>query len=205
MLACSWNSANTGGNILAYLADALINSGNWDRVILVPTGITSTSIAEWDVTYTLTTKVSCAMARLAARGITPSTTGVTVCWEWGQGESDTSAGTTQVAYATSLNSIITKVKSYGMSGRIFIGLETYELGITSTPIRAAQASVVDSVTVFQSGDTDTLGSGSRSDNIHFTAAGASAAATLIYNAMLILRRPILIASSNVRISLIKRG
>lgn len=170
------------GNLGARVADLLITNGKFDRVILVPIAIGSTSVSDWG-TGNLKDRVGVAMRRLAARGITPATTGVTFSLIWGQGENDTLAGTLQAAYTSSLNSFVSNAQAAGMSGRIFVTLESWNAGSTSSAVRAAQAAVVTG-SVFQGGDMDTLNATNRqADNTHLNDTGAAAMATLQYNAM----------------------
>jgi hypothetical protein len=125
------------------------------------------------------------MARLSARGFTAQSN-VTVAIEWGQGETDTTLATSQSAYQTALSTVISNVRNCSINpftGRFFVATETYVTGSTSSAVQAAQAAVIDNSTVFASGNLDTIGSGSRFDNLHFNDAGAASAATLIYNAM----------------------
>jgi len=181
LLGCS-SSPLGPGNLGARVADLLVTNGKFDRVILVSIAIGSTSVADWG-TGRLQDRVGVAMRRLAARGITPATTGVTFALIWGQGENDTQAGTSQASYTSSLNSFIANAQAAGMSGRIFVTLESWNAGTTSANVRAAQAAVVTG-NVFQGGDMDTLNATNRqADNVHLNDTGAASMATLEYNAM----------------------
>jgi hypothetical protein len=174
------------GHVMARVADKFVSNGIFARVIVVPIAIGGSSIADWDpgAAGVLANRIPVAMARLAARGITPATTGVTFGLEWGQGENDNLAGTTQAAYQAAWGRIVAGAQAAGFSGRFFVAKETWDAGNTSAVIRAAQTAVVDNVTTFASGDIDTLnGSNRYADSTHLNDTGAAAAATLIYNAM----------------------
>lgn len=176
-------SPGRDGNISARVADLLVTNNKFDRVIVVPVAIGASSIAQWD-TGTLAARIPVAIKRLAARNITPATTGVTFALIWGQGESDAFNGTSQAAWEASFANIKSAAVAAGFSGRIFVVQETWGDGITYPTIRAAQAAVVDNVTVFAGGDLDTLDASYRqAGNQHFSDTGAAAAAALVYNAM----------------------
>lgn len=183
------SSVSTGGgggpgHLGGRIADKFVTAGSFARVIVVPVAIGGASAADY-ATGGLSNRLCVAMGRLQARfGSALTDPNVTIAIEWGQGETDGSIGTTQIAYTASINTIVTTVRACGFSGRFFVALETWLVGVTSATIRAAQAGVVNGTTIYQSGDIDTLNAGSRqADNTHLTDAGAASAATLIYNAM----------------------
>jgi hypothetical protein len=153
------------------VADTLVTNGKFARVIVVPLAITGTSVAQWD-TGPLSTRICQAIGRLKDRGIVPGTN-VTFAADWGQGEADQQLGTSQAAYTTALNDIISKAAACGFSGRWFINVETWEAGATSAAVQAAQAAVVNGTTVFAGANIDSFGSGDRqSDNTHINDTGA---------------------------------
>lgn len=170
------------GNISGRIADKII--ATMDRVIIVPIGIGGTSVADWTTGH-LANRMAVTMRRLAARGITPSTTGVTFVQVWGQGESDGAFGTTQSAYQAGFMTHMANCTAAGFVGKTFVNLETLIHNITYPVIRAAQAAVVNGTTILQGGDLDTLtgGTNRQADDTHLTDAGAASAATLIYAAM----------------------
>lgn len=187
MLGCQFFGGP--GNITARLADMIINNGKADVVIAVPTAIAGTLVSDW-ATGNLSTpgiggRLGVVIRRLAAAGITPSTPGVKFALLWAQGESDNVGGTSSASYQASFNTMKAGLIAAGFSGPIFINLETWDGGVTSTTIRAAQTALVDNSVTFVGGDWDTLGAPDRAaDNTHINDTGASLAATLVYNAML---------------------
>jgi hypothetical protein len=185
MLGSSYYQGTFGpGNISARVADLLVTNGSFNNVIVVNFAVGSTAIASWDVGGALYERGNVAMKRLAARGITPATTGVTFGYLWGQGETDKTAGTSQSAYTTSLNEVMAKLTASGFSGRFFICKETWIGGGVSSAVQAAQVAAVNGTTVFSGGDLDSLDATNRqADNTHFNDTGAAAAATIVYNAM----------------------
>jgi hypothetical protein len=171
------------GNASVRVADLLVTNGRFDNVILVNFAIGSTSIAQW-ASQQFTNRVNVAMLRLAARGIAPSTTGVTFGLLMGQGETDNSLGTSQSAYASSFSTFATAVFATGFSGRVFLCEETWIYGTVSAGVQAAQIAAVNNTTIFSGGNLDSLNATNRqADNTHFNDTGAAAAATIVYNAM----------------------
>lgn len=172
------------GNIAVRLADLFVTNSIFNNVILVNFAVGSTPISMWDSTGALYGRGSVAMLRLAAQGITPATTGVTFAYLWGQGETDTTNGTSQAVYAAALGRVLAKMTASGFSGRFFICEETWISGGVSAAVQAAQVAAVDNVTVFSGGNLDSLNATNRqADNTHFNDTGAPAAATIVYNAM----------------------
>lgn len=189
MLSCS-NSTIGPGNLCAYLADRFITNGIADRVWIAPIGVGGTAVADWQAGGFCNSKIDVTMRRLASRGITPATPNTYFVFCWAQGETDNERGTSQAAYTASLHSMLSSLTASGFSGRVFINLETLFTGGTAAGIRAAQVSVVNNTTIFQGGDLDTLTGGTnRQPDFHLTAAGASAAATLMYNAIHVTGAP----------------
>jgi hypothetical protein len=179
----AWTGVGGPGNVSTRFADLLVTNGKFDRVILVPLAIGSASMADW-TTGLLAFRTTVAMRRLLARGITPSTPGVSFAFVWGQGETDNIGGTTQAVYTAGLNALIAATNAAGFVGRYFICQMTYWEATTSAAVRAAQLAIANGTTIFTGGDIDTLTSASRQgDNIHLSDGGAGSAATLIYNAM----------------------
>lgn len=179
-LGCSGSGR---GNSAPRIGDLLISNGKFDRVITVPIGIGSTPVSEW-AAGSCSDRVRVAMRRLAARGITPGTTGITFAMVWGQGEQDNLDATSQANYTSRLNAFIANSQADGFSGRFFINVESYVGGVTSSAVQAAQAAVVNNTTVFAGANWDSIGpSGRQIDNVHPNDVGASIGATAIYNAM----------------------
>jgi hypothetical protein len=176
-LGASYN--NTGPGLMDFrVADSLITSGKFDRVILVPMALGGSNIAMWANGGPLQNLPCVAMKRLAARGIAPGTN-VTFAADWGQGEAEVGLGTSQAAYTASFNQIKTNLVNCGFSGRIFVNVETLN-GTTSAAVQAAQAAVVDNVTVFAGANLDTMNNTTtfRVDGVHFNDNGSSNGASL---------------------------
>lgn len=192
MLGCTFNEQPSSygvGNVVAQLVDNLTTY--WDRVIVVPIAVGGSSIAQWglsggdgfDSSGTIYQRGPTAIRRLAAKGITPATTGVTFASLMMIGEADNVAGTSQANFQTRAQGYMDAMTAAGFSGRFFFTQESWYLGATSSAVRAAQAALVNGSTIFSGGDLDTLNNSNRYDTIHFNDTGRAAAATIIANAM----------------------
>jgi hypothetical protein len=162
------------GTWMSRMADNLIAHGKFDRVILVPMAVGNTRADQWasnaDAPYLLN-KINVVGLRLRDAGL--SCTAVM----WGQGESDTSAGTSQAAYAAAILTAIAEFRRT-MPCPILVAQESYYYGATSAAVLAAQASVVNGSTVFAGENVDSIPSSGRYDNTHLTDAGAATRAAL---------------------------
>lgn len=172
-------SGLTGGNLLTRVADKLITGGYCDRVIVAACAVGGTSINAWVSGGVLHEALLVALRRLAAVGLQPD------ALLWQLGETDGANGMSQATFQANMNSLISQVQNQGFNPKWFVARSTWNNGVTSAPIRAAQAAVVNNTTVFAGPDTDTLNATYRqADNTHFTAAsGADAAATLWVNSL----------------------
>lgn len=186
------NSSGTAlgpGNVVARLADLFVTNGEFDRVIVVPIAIGGVAISDWSTGHLsapgIGGRFGVAMRRLAARGITPATTGATFAALWMQGETDGVNGTSQAAYQASWATIYAAMlaSGYSASSRVFVNVETWINGTTYPIIQAAQVAIPGG-SVFAGANLDTLNATFRqSDNTHFNDTGGASAATLMYNAM----------------------
>jgi hypothetical protein len=92
------------------------------------------------------------------------------------GETDNTAGTSQATMEAGFREMFATRNGLNVSWPWFVGLCTYNSGNTSATIRAAQAAVVDSVTIFQGADTDDI-TDRQVGNTHFDNTGRDTAAT----------------------------
>lgn len=176
LLGTTWNgSLATSANFNLAIADGVISNGKFNRVILVPVAIPGSSLATWTTNVIGTDPVgyyraiNSAILKLASQGVTPSTPGVSFLIKWNQGESDCAAGTSQAAYTASFQKLMALCPCPG--AKWMIARETWINGVTSASIQAAQAALVDNVTVFAGENMDSIGSGGRVDNTHLNQSG----------------------------------
>lgn len=156
-------------------ADKLIATGLFDRVVLCGASISSTFVADWATGGYMNGRIRSVANRLTALGMSAS--GVIFM----HGESDNVGGTSQAAYAASLATVISTIQAQAaFSGvPIFISQTSYYTGTTSAAVRAAQIAATNGATIFNLGDSDTIGAGGRTlDNIHLDASGQNSWATI---------------------------
>ncbi len=169
------NSGNIG-HLCSELGDLLITNARFVRVIWIPMAVGGASIAQLASTSTapfLGNRIGAVARRIASVGLTATHV------IFGQGETDTNLGTSQSAYAASLSTVIANYRAAGISCPFLVAKETWIGGTTSSAIQAAQASVVDNITVFAGADMDSLNATNRqADNTHLNATGRTAAAAL---------------------------
>ncbi|NUU39633.1 sialate O-acetylesterase [Tardiphaga robiniae] len=189
LLGTTLQAAGAGvANYNLRLADTFVSNAVFDEVLIVTVAVGATSISQWtggaSTFGPLFRNIESASLKLAARGITPLTTGAIFAVTWNQGESDTQFGTSQAAYQASFAALKAAVDVYLPSVRWFVATESWLSGSVSSAVQAAQAAVVDNVTVFAGANMDSLTSSHRlPDNTHLNDAGAAQAAALTYTAM----------------------
>lgn len=184
-----FGTGNIGHHFGLILADALVTAGKFDRVIVMPISFGGSSMADWS-TGVLRDRFTVAFARLAQRGIVAGTN-VTFAICWGQGEAETTLGTSQASYVSMWNSMWATIQAAGFTGRIFVAKETYLNGSTNAGVQSAQT-VASPSGVINNGSGIYLGANSdaligsicnganpcrQADNIHYTANGGIAYST----------------------------
>lgn len=136
LLGCSLNDSLGPGNAFLRLADSFVTAGKFDRVIIVCVSIDATSVAQWQSGFAAN-RITVALGRLAAKGIVAGVN-VTIAVLWGQGETDTGLGTSQVAYTASLNAVIAASRTAGFTGPWFVAKETWDGSAFSAALQSAQ-------------------------------------------------------------------
>jgi hypothetical protein len=143
LLGTASDQASLGpGNFLLRLADDLVSANKFDDIIIVSTNVGGTSVQEWE-TGNERDRLSVAYRRLAAKGITPGLTNLTMIILWIQGEQG--SGPTQAAYFASLANVITASRAAGFTQSNvtwFVPIETYLSGATNAGIQQAQSDTV---------------------------------------------------------------
>jgi hypothetical protein len=127
MLGCQ--SAGGGRSIFIRAADKLITAGYRQRIILINIGIGATSSAQWN--NDLWPRIVIANERAKAKGISVSA----VLWQ--QGETDNALVVSQSTYFSNMSSVISKVRSSGVSAPWILAKSTKWTGVDYAPVRAA--------------------------------------------------------------------
>lgn len=168
------------GNVAVRIADLLVTNGKFDRVIICNVAMGGTAVSDWATGF-CSERVPQVMRRLASRGITPATPGVTFAMVWEQGEADVGI-TSQIDYTSRWNTFYANYVAAGFSGRTFVNLETTP-GDTTSGVRLAQAALANGTTIFQGGNWNNISAGNRADGTHFNDTGAALGAVAVVNAM----------------------
>lgn len=180
LLGCTTTGQDENGNIWGRVADGLIDIGWCDRVILAPIAFGDTSVAHHRYGGELNPRLRIAPQRLAAAGL-PVTAFILAL-----GENDNQLGTPYGQIVAGLSEIIATPRNAGFSAPWLVGKCSYAFGVTSSVVQSAQAAVVNGIDVFAGADTDTLTGTAvyrQANDVHLTAAGRNAAASLWVNAI----------------------
>lgn len=171
LVGCSGTVGNAG-NLFTRMADKLIDADKYERVVLVPCGIGSTSIAQWDAT--LFDHIIVAYRRAKALGFPIN--GIL----WQQGETDNANGMTGTVWANHLRNLRNKLVAEGCNATWMIAKSTYYQGSVSASIQTAIDGIWSEPGFVQGPDTDILTGftyRNNPDNVHFNVTGADAAAS----------------------------
>lgn len=184
LLGCTYNPALVPplgpGNVSSRLADRLVTNGRFDRVMIASIAVGSSAMEQWADIFA--DRVPVTMRRLAARNITPATTGVTFACYLQIGAQDFGLGTTKAAFIESANRFISTLFNTGFNGRLFISQQSGIGHTGQNPIRDAQAALWNGSSIQPGGDMDSP-TISTSDGNHPDDAGAAAGAVIADNAM----------------------
>jgi len=167
------------GTWMSRLADQMISNNKYDRFVIVPMAVGNTTVGQWaDNTASpyLFNNINTVAKRMRDAGL-PCT-----AIHWGQGESDTNAGTSQASYTASLNKVIAAFNRELPGCPILVAKETWNGSAFNSGIQAAQAAVVNSTTVFTGEDVDSIPTTTtyRYDNLHLNELGADTRASAAY-------------------------
>ena len=163
-------ATGSGGSPWIRLGDLLVAAAVYDKVVLVPIAVGSSSVVDW--------AWGDAHARLVAAVHSAQSAGFSITQVlWHQGETDANNGMPGDEYARHLTVVVRSLRALGVQAPIFIAQASLCTGSPQNEdIRAGQRAVVaQGDGVFAGPDTDTLdGSEMRFDGCHFTARGLDA-------------------------------
>jgi hypothetical protein len=163
-----------GGNFATRLGDILIRAGRYDRVIIVPVALSSTSITVLnDEKAELLTS---ALAKVKAAALTPTH----ILFQ--QGEQDARLTTSAEQYVSQLHQLVTRFRAAGFDAPFYLSRST-KCGEgepeNAAAVRAGQLSAInDALNIRQGPDTDTIGNDGRADGCHMNEVGTLANAAL---------------------------
>lgn len=168
------------------IADTLITNGSsYTDVIVVPMAQGSTLCADWISGGQWNHRIYSTVNRLKYLGLTPATgfTG-TLRIDWGMGESDNQAGTSQGSMATCWPLIAQEFINAGTGASCFhLHTESIFNGVAAAAVTNSQATAIaGGGTIKQGANWDSLGTtvtNRQADLTHLNATGVPAAATLV--------------------------
>jgi hypothetical protein len=172
-------ASGTDGSYIGRIGDELRAIDYLDRPIFIPFAIGGTTASQWIPGGDHHDRMLHVCRRAAAAGLTID------AFLWGQGNNDNEIGTTEADYAAMLAQIIATPRSIGVNAPWLIALDTRLIAGTSAAVRAALAAAPNGHDIFAGPDLDSLtGANLQPDLIHFTGAGAAAAAVLWRDAII---------------------
>ncbi len=171
------------GSVWTRLADMVIESGMYEKVVLVTIGIGATSAGCW-------AEGECGryleetLRDLAAHNI--RFTHIL----WHQGEQDNLQCTGHAEYTAQMNRLLALIRGYGQDAPMYVSLASYQphnfsRSFVSEEVRQGQADFINTNSgVLLGPDTDTLVSNrDRYDGVHFSDEGLDLFAGLWFNAL----------------------
>ena len=164
-----------GGNFATRLGDIIIQSGRYDRVIIVPLARGGASITY--LNNEGAELITNGIAKLKAAGLMPTH----ILFQ--QGESDATSTTTAEEYASLLRRLVKQFRNAGVDAPFYLsrGAKCDYLGPNNiAAVRAGQLAAIDEALDIRPGpDTDTIGNQGRvHDGCHMNEAGTLANAAL---------------------------
>lgn len=181
ILGTNMDGSTNRGNFHTRLGDNLIVAAKCTQFINCAMAVGGTRVAEWANTSTppkLGTTIAVMARRLADAGLTATHI------LWGQGESDTLAGTSKESYQASLAQVIALFRAAGINATFYVNIESLISGNISLEVQDAQASSVNGTTVKAGANFDTgIPAAQRYDGTHLLATGSATAATIVQAAV----------------------
>jgi hypothetical protein len=163
-----------GGNFATRLGDILIQAGRYDRVIIVPVALSSTSISV--LNNEKAELLTNALSKVKAAALTPTH----ILFQ--QGEQDARLTTSAEQYVTQLHQLVTRFRVAGFGAPFYLSRSTKCGGgepENAAAVRAGQLSAInDALNIRQGPDTDTIGKDGRADGCHMNEVGTLANAAL---------------------------
>lgn len=178
-------TTGTGGSVWTHLADTLIESGRYDKVIFVPIAVGGTAIERWS-------DGDCSKILLQTlRSLESQHIKLTHIF-WHQGETDNLLNTVAEIYKKRLDAILNTIRSYQQDADLYVSIASYHPGAVTKPlgvdstIRKAQIEFINERKGVLAGpDTDLLIHAiHRYDSVHFSEYGLKAFAGLWFSVLI---------------------
>ena len=177
-------ATGTGGSVWSILGDVLIDSGLYEKIIIVPIAIGNTAISCWAHGNCLS-KLTNSLKDLDSRKIR-----LTHIF-WHQGESDNLNNTSANAYKNDLTVLLKILNAHQPTADLYISIASYHnqatakpLGVDTTIRKAQKEFIAENKRVFYGPDTDELIYAiHRYDGVHFSEYGMKLFAARWLNAI----------------------
>ena len=169
------------GESLTPMADELIRSGRFDRVMLAPVAVGGTEIARWvdgDLAPVLRQALQAVQARYRVTHAI-----------WHQGENDALIGLSAADYKRQFDVLLGRWRAQGMAAPVFVSVTTrcYPNWMADNPVALAQRSLPDPARGLHPGadsDAELPSAELRGGECHHNAAGQAHLAKLLASALL---------------------
>jgi hypothetical protein len=154
------------GNFASRMADALIERGMIDSIVLAPIGVGGSRIEEWTTGGARHRRLQVAIKRAAEAGLEFTHL------LWHQGETNARYDP-DGPYAAHFKNIYAALRSYGVLAPIYVAQATFfDATGPIESIRAAQRSLINpAIGILAGPDTDTIGIEDRFDGCHMAESG----------------------------------
>jgi hypothetical protein len=151
------------------LGNKLVESGRFDRVIIVSAGIGGSSVADWAAGGRLNQ-----LLQHTLDGLQGAYRVTHVLWH--QGHADFLQGTSEPDYSARFASVLATIRAQNVSAPVYVCKNSGSAGtpawVPNNPVRNAQESLLDRKLVFAGPDTDVdVTPADRYDGQHFSASG----------------------------------
>jgi hypothetical protein len=163
-----------GSNLMTRIGEKLVESGAFQRVLLVPVAHGGTYARDWSPGGMMFPRLQWALERLKECGIKVTH----VLWQQGEAEARHRQPDAQ-EWTRNFMAVTGAIRAAGADAPIYVAQCTVCCNDPNEPIRAAQQSVVDLAAGILAGpDIDTIGRDGRHDGCHLSADGLWRAAAL---------------------------
>lgn len=159
-----------GGSAWGRFGDRAVAAGLATRVLVVPIGVGTTTMADWAPGGYLHRRVAATLRELAGAGVTVTH----VFWHQGGSERRSRGDAANRAqYRAGLLALVASLRAAGVAAPVFVARSSIDAAATlSDDIRAAQADVVDPARGIHAGpDDDALTGANRFEVVHLSGAG----------------------------------
>jgi hypothetical protein len=165
-------ASGDGGSLWTSLGPMLRAAGAADRVLFVPLGITTTSVAQWRRHPLLVQRLEATVRTLAQSNLAPTQV------IWYQGEADSFNATKPEDYRRDFKAVLARLRDLGVHAPVYVALSTLCQQRSNPAVREVQRALPSELAGVRPGpDMDALfGPSHRYNGCHFSASSKPLAA-----------------------------